>query len=72
MDINTQWEHGVHLFSSYFVLTNGKTRAMLQKKKPKPNLKVVEFSSLKAHKHTVQPLGTSLKLSFDMIEFSYA
>lgn len=54
-----------------FLLTE-RPEQCYKKKKPKPNLKVVEFSSLKAHKHTVQPLGTSLKLSFDMIEFSYA
>lgn len=47
----------------------GKTGAKLQK--------IIKYKSCcffppKAHKHTVQPLGTFLKLSFDMIEFSYA
>lgn len=36
------------------------------------SLRIVGFFPLKAHKYTVQPLETLLKLSFDMIEFSYA
>lgn len=57
-----------HSAAILFLLTE---RAEQCYKKEK-NLKVVGFPPLKAHKHTVQPLGTFLKLSFDMIEFSYA
>lgn len=42
---------------------------MLQKKEKKFKL---FFLPIKAHKHTVQPLGTFLKLNVDTIEFSYA
>lgn len=58
-----------HSAAMLFFLTE---RAEQCYEKEKKCLKVVGFSPLKAHKHTVQPLGTFLKLSFDMIEFSYA
>lgn len=38
----------------------------------KKSLTVLFFFPLEAHKHMAEPLETFLKLSFDMIEFSYA
>lgn len=61
-----------HLFYSYFKKKNKNWGNATKKEKKKKKLRVVFFSPLKVHKHMVQPLGTFLKLSFDMIEFSYA
>lgn len=58
-----------HSAAILFLLTE---RAEQCYKKEEKKLKCFWVSPLKAHKHTVQPLRTFLKLSFDMIEFSYA